>query len=30
MVARAQARALIAHAIDRLSPEEQATYRPKA
>jgi hypothetical protein len=28
-VARAQARALIAHSIDQLSPEEQAVYRPK-
>ena len=28
-ISRAQAEALLAHSIDRLSPEEQTVYRPK-
>src|SRR5258708_1681769 len=28
-ISRAQAKALLAHSIDNLSPEEQAIYRPK-
>lgn len=28
-ISRAQARVLLAHSIDKLSPEEQAVYRPK-
>ena len=29
LISRAQAKALLAHSIDNLSPEEQAVYRPK-